>query len=330
MSTNGNSACRGNAVMARVSMDKAPAPVYRTCPMKIIYSPDYEVDIGPHVFPTDKYRLARDLLIRDGAATPADFVEPQPASRADLKTVHTKALLDDLESRRWTEATRQSELPLTSEIVRAYLLAAGGTTLAARMALEGRQPMVPHLGGGFHHAFAGHAEGFCYINDIAVAIRVMQRDGLIRRALVVDADLHQGNGTAHIFADDPDVFTMSIHQENNYPAKQHSDLDIGLEDFAGDETYLRELGAVYPAIADRHQPQLLVYVAGADPYEHDQLGTLKITLDGLRRRDELVLGGAAMLGIPTVVVMAGGYACDKADTARIHAETVKAAMRLGG
>jgi acetoin utilization deacetylase AcuC-like enzyme len=239
-------------------------------------------------------------------------------------------LLDDLESRRWTEATRQSELPLTSEIVRAYLLAAGGTTLAARMALDGRQLIVPHLGGGFHHAFAGHAEGFCYINDIAVAIRVMQRDGLIRRALVVDADLHQGNGTAHIFADDPDVFTMSIHQENNYPAKQHSDLDIGLEDFAGDETYLRELGAVYPAIADRHQPQLLVYVAGADPYERDQLGALKITLDGLRRRDELVLGGAAMLGIPTVVVMAGGYACDKADTARIHAETVKAAMRLGG
>jgi acetoin utilization deacetylase AcuC-like enzyme len=297
--------------------------------MKIIYSKNYEVDIGPHVFPTDKYRQARDLLLGDGTAVESDFMEPRPASRRDLETVHTRGMLDDLESRRWTETTRHSELPLTSEIVNAYVLAAGGTALAARMALEGGQKIVPHLGGGFHHAFANRAEGFCYINDIAVAIRVMQRDRLIRRAMVVDADLHQGNGTAHIFADDPDVFTMSIHQEHNYPVKQRSDLDIGLDDFAGDETYLRELGAAYPAIADRHKPELLVYVAGADPYEHDQLGAIKLTMEGLRKRDELVLGAARSRGISTVVVMAGGYAADKSDTARIHAQTVRVAKTAG-
>ncbi len=298
--------------------------------VRIVYSPAYEADIGPHVFPTSKYRLVRESLIAGGEADPADFVEPEPAPRADLELVHTPAMLDDLASLRWTESTRHSELPLTCEIVQAYAMAAGGTTLAARMALDGPHLIVPHVGGGFHHAFPDHAEGFCYLNDIAVAIRVMQRDGRVRRAMVVDVDLHQGNGTARIFADDPDVFTLSIHQENNYPPKQKGDLDIGLDDHAGDAEYLAALGAHWPAVADRHKPELLIYVAGADPYLDDQLGSIKLTLDGLRRRDESVLAAAAERRIPTVIVLAGGYARKPRETVEIHAETVRIALRLSG
>lgn len=296
--------------------------------MKFVYSPRYEVDIGPHVFPTSKYRLVREQLLARGAAREADFLEPQPATRQELLSVHSAEYLDDLEHLRWTERTRYSELPLTREIVAAYVLAAGGSILAGRVALEDPARIAIHLGGGFHHAFSARAEGFCYINDIAVAIRVLQQEKHFQRAMVVDCDLHQGNGTAHIFRHDPSVFTLSIHQENNYPLKEQSDLDIGLEDFAGDKEYLSALAEALVPSLEMHRPEFLVYVAGADPYYDDQLGALRLTKEGLRERDQLVLGEAVRRHIPTIVVLAGGYARRVSDTVDIHVGTCLVAHEL--
>jgi acetoin utilization deacetylase AcuC-like enzyme len=294
-------------------------------PARVVYSPEYECDIGRHVFPTEKFRLVRDGLIAAGLVTEGDILTPEPASRADLLLVHTPDYLDDLEQLRWTPRTRMSELPLTAGIVRAYVLTAGGTTQAAREALA--HGVGVHLGGGFHHAFAELASGFCYINDLAVAIRVLQRDGRVGRAAVVDCDLHQGNGTAHLFRADDDVFTFSIHQEHLYPVKETSDLDIGLENGAGDEEFNRRLAGGLARVWE-HRPELVLYQAGADPYQDDQLGALCLTLEGLLERDRLVLEGCAGHGIPVVVTLGGGYARRVSDTVRIHQNTCQLALRL--
>lgn len=296
--------------------------------MKIVYSPNYEVDIGPHVFPTSKYRLAREILVEAGIASPGDFLEPDEASRDELLLVHTPQFVDDLLNQRSTERTRRSELPMSPSITRAYLLAGGGSILAARTALEDSHGICCHLGGGFHHAFADHAEGFCYVNDIAVAIRKMQQEQRIRKAAVIDCDLHQGNGTAHIFQEDAEVFTFSIHQENNYPVKERSDLDLGLQDFTGDDEYLAELEHAVITIYEDHRPELVVYVAGADPYMEDQLGALRLTMQGLEHRDEIVIRHARSRNIPLITVCAGGYARHVRDTATIHAQTIKVASRF--
>jgi acetoin utilization deacetylase AcuC-like enzyme len=292
-----------------------------------IYSEKYDVDIGEHVFPTEKYALVRDGLIASGNASAEEFLEPTLPSDEHLLRVHTREFLSDLKNLRWTYRTMSSELPLTREIVDAYILCAGGTVLACREALS-RRCIALHIGGGFHHAFADHAEGFCYINDVAVGIRAVQAERLPRKAFVIDCDLHQGNGTAHIFRDDPSVFTFSIHQENNYPLKQKSDLDIGLDDFVGDDVYLRELGRVIPAELDKFSPDIIMYVAGADPYEHDRLGSLRLTMDGLRARDEMVFSYCRERGIPAAVVLAGGYAFDTRDTVRIHLTTCLSALGI--
>ena len=291
----------------------------------VVYSPEYECDIGHHVFPTQKFRLVRDGLIAAGRLDGGDIVCPDAAPREDLLLVHTAEYLDDLEQLRWTFRTRMSELPLTAEIVRAYVVAAGGTTRAAHEALTRR--FAVHLGGGFHHAFADLASGFCYINDLAVAIRVLHRDGCIRRAAVVDCDLHQGNGTAHVFRDDPTVFTFSIHQEHLYPVKERGSLDIGLENGAGDEEFNRRLAGALPDVW-AHRPDIVLYQAGADPYEDDQLGALRLTIEGLRARDRLVLEGCAEHAIPAVVTLGGGYARRVSDTVRIHQNTCELAMEL--
>ena len=291
----------------------------------VVYSPEYECDIGLHVFPTQKYRLVRDGLIAAGLLDARDVICPTPAPREDLLLVHAAEYLDDLERLRWTPRTRMSELPLSEGIVRAYVLGAAGTTCAARAALESR--FAVHLGGGFHHAFSDLASGFCYINDLAVAIRVLQRDGRIRRAAVVDCDLHQGNGTAHVFRDDESVFTFSIHQEHLYPVKERGDLDIGLENGAGDEVFNSRLAAALPRVWE-HRPELVLYQAGADPYEDDQLGALRLSIPGLLERDRLVLEGCAERGIPAVVTLGGGYARRVGDTVRIHQNTCELAFRL--
>lgn len=295
------------------------------CVAPVVYSPEYECDIGRHVFPTQKFRLVRDALIASGVLEERNVITPEAPPRADLLLVHTPEYLDDLAHLRWTPRTRMSELPLTPEVVRAYLLAAGGTTRAAALALT--HGVGVHLGGGFHHAFADLASGFCYINDLAVAIRVLQRDGRIRRAAVVDCDLHQGNGTAHVFRGDAEVFTFSIHQEHLYPVKETSDLDIGLENGAGDEEFNRRLAAALPRVWE-HQPELVLYQAGADPYEDDQLGALRLTIEGLEARDALVLEGCAARGIPVVVTLGGGYARQVIDTVRIHHNTCALALQL--
>jgi acetoin utilization deacetylase AcuC-like enzyme len=291
----------------------------------VVFSTAYECDIGCHVFPTVKFRMVRDGLLAAGRITERDIVGADPAPREDLALVHSPEYLDDLACLRRTPRTSMSELPLTAEIVNAYIVSAGGTTLASRHALTCGGAV--HLGGGFHHAFADLASGFCYINDLAVAIRVMQRDGLVRRAAVVDCDLHQGNGTARLFRDDASVFTLSIHQEHLYPVKEQSNLDIGLDNGVGDREFNDRLAAALPRVWD-HRPELLLYQAGADPFEDDQLGSLRLTFEGLLERDRLVLGGCAERGIPFVVTLGGGYARRVADTVRIHQNTCELALSL--
>jgi acetoin utilization deacetylase AcuC-like enzyme len=299
----------------------------RMAPVPVIHSPRYACDIGPHVFPTAKFALVLDRLVAAGLVRREDVIEPPEPSREMLERVHTPAYLDDIAHLRWTPRTMPSELPLTEEIATAYRLAASGTALGARLALDAG--MAVHLGGGFHHAYADHAEGFCYLNDLAVAIRAMQAEGRIRRAAVVDLDVHQGNGTAGIFARDPDVFTLSFHQQNNYPIpKTPGTLDVGFADGAGDDEYLERLDEALPRVWD-FAPELLLYQAGADPYAEDQLGGLRLTIAGLERRDRAVLEGAARRGIPAVVTFGGGYARHLEDTVTIHTATCRIAIEAG-
>jgi acetoin utilization deacetylase AcuC-like enzyme len=282
----------------------------------LIYHDAYDLNIGTHVFPSRKYRLIKERL---GVPT----VTPRPATDEDILRVHTKAWMEGLRdgTLRRSEIQRL-EIPWSPETARAFWLAAGGTILATELALTNGGAY--NIGGGFHHAFPGHGEGFCAIHDVAVAIRKANL-----RTLVVDVDVHHGNGTAAIFSNDENVYTLSIHQFNNYPAiKPPSDLDIDLEDGVGDEEYLAFLQLALFKALDEHQPEILYYVAGADPYEHDQLGGLSLTIDGLRRRDELVLGESASRKIPFVVTLAGGYALDVNDTVTIHANTALTAQSV--
>jgi acetoin utilization deacetylase AcuC-like enzyme len=295
--------------------------------MKLVWSNAYEVDLFGHVFPTEKYRLVRSALLDQGLADEAEFAEAPRAAYDDLVLVHTPEYLDDLVNLRLSPRTMRSELALTREIADAYVTAAGGTILTARLALD--EGISVHIGGGFHHAYPDHAEGFCYINDIAVALGRLKADGLAERAAVIDCDLHQGNGTAFVFADDPDVFTFSIHQENNYPPKERSDRDVGLPDGADDRLYLNRLNII-GSLLDDHKPRIVVYVAGADPYAEDQLGGLALSKPGLLKRDQLVFSECTRRDIPVCVVLAGGYAYEVSDTVDIHINTIIAAKQALG
>ena len=290
-------------------------------PISFVYSEHYYADIGRHVFPTEKFPRLAERLVAEGVVEPDGFLVPEECSRADLLLVHTPEYVDDLLAFRCTEATRRSELPIHREIVRAHTVGAGGTVLACERALE--QGAAMNLTGGFHHCFPDHAEGFCYVNDLAVAIRKMQKEGRIEKACVIDCDLHQGNGTAFIFRDDGSVFTFSIHQERLYPAKQKSDLDIGLDDGVGDEEYLSHLHRVLPFILDDVKPDLVLYQAGVDPFEDDVLGSLRLTRDGLGQRDRLVMTQCKEREIPLAVVVGGGYAAKMEDTVGLHFGTCR-------
>ena len=295
-------------------------------PFKLVYHDRYDLHLGAHVFPSQKYRLVRDALVAEGAAAPADLLAPEPATDEDMFRVHTREWVEKLKHDTLTATERMLlEIPYSKETVDAFWLAAGGSILAARCAMK--DGVGVNLGGGFHHAFSGHGEGFCMINDVAVAIRHMQSAGTVHKVLVVDTDVHQGNGTAAIFAADPTVFTLSLHQENNYPVpKQPSDLDVNLDDGIVDGEYLDLLtNALAESLPKRFQPDLLFYVGGADPYREDQLGGLRLTLDGLRRRDALVFAEARSRNLPAAVTLAGGYARNVEDTVRIHVNTVLAA-----
>lgn len=293
------------------------------------YSDHYTLEWGSHVFPTHKYRRIKERLLAEGDAQPAQFAEPPRATRAELLRVHTESYLTRLD--KLTETPElgmfEFEAPCTRAVLDAFEWMAGGTIAAARAALQ--SGLCFNLGGGFHHAFAHKGEGFCALNDIAVAIRVMQAEGRITRAAVIDLDLHQGNGTAKIFAGDPSVFTFSIHQENNYPVKQRSSLDIGLDDYAGDEVYLAALARGLPEVL-ASKPELVVYVAGADPFAEDQLGLLRLSKAGFEQRDRMVFTSCLAAGAAVAPTLAGGYARDFEDVVDIHVRMVRAGLAAKG
>lgn len=324
-------------------------------PFRLVYSEGYRLPIGAHVFPVEKYRLVQERLMATNVADISDFVTPQPASDHDILLVHTPQYVQKLKT--GTLSAREElelEVPYSAELVTAFWLAAGGSILAADYALK--DGMAVNTGGGFHHAFPDHGEGFCMINDVAVAIRRMQRDEKITRAMTLDCDVHHGNGTAAIFAGmripsgtlpshfgsgstdlggrlrsahAGDVFTISLHQHNNYPAwKPPSSLDVDLPDGIGDDDYLAWLDNALSSGLRQFDPELICYIAGADPYREDQLGGLSLTIDGLKRRDELVFRVAKAKNIPVMVTYAGGYARKVEDTVTIHCNTVVAAREV--
>ncbi|HXS97424.1 MAG TPA: histone deacetylase [Candidatus Limnocylindrales bacterium] len=297
-------------------------------PFRLIYSDRYDLNLGDHVFPSKKYKWLHDRFLWARFATAEDFVAPEPAADEDVLLAHDAEWVNKLRNGTLTyQDILRLEIPYSRQMVEAFWLCAGGTILAARHAISGGIGF--NLGGGFHHAFAGHGEGFCAINDIAIAVRRMQRDGAIRRAMVVDCDVHHGNGTAGIFEGDMSVFTLSIHQFNNYPTvKPLSSLDIHLPDGTGDAEYLNRLGNGYRAALAMFKPELVIYVAGADPFYEDQLGGLALTFDGLKERDRLVIWTALTHGIPVAIVLAGGYSQNVEDTVTIHANTAGVAKEV--
>lgn len=296
--------------------------------MRVFYTPRYYADIGEgHIFPIRKFEMVRDRLLQEGTLQLEDLWQPDPASVEDTLLVHTKDYVTRLCNGSLTGTElRRLGLPWSEALVQRSFYAVGGTIAAARSARE--EGIGSNLAGGTHHAFADRGEGFCVLNDVAVAIRVLRRDSLIRRAAVIDCDVHQGNGTATIFADDPELFTFSVHGAKNYPLiKARSTLDIELPDGTTDESYLQVL-ADHLSNIFRHDPEIVFYLAGADPHIGDKLGRLAVSVDGLRRRDEMVLKGCQERGIPVVTVMSGGYGQNISDTVEIHCNTIRTGRRL--
>jgi acetoin utilization deacetylase AcuC-like enzyme len=326
-------------------------------PFPLIYSSEYFLPLGAHVFPAQKYRLIHDRLRSTQEADENDFLTPQPATDDDVRLVHGSGYVDRLlHGELSPQEEMQMELPYSPELVKAFWLMAGGSILAADRALDGG--ICVNVGGGFHHAHPDHGEGFCMIHDVAIAIRKMQKLGRIHRAMTVDCDVHHGNGTAAIFPPKRktggplpsvsaaqvrsqvmteaaethgDVFTISLHQANNYPAsKPTSSIDVNLPDGIGDDDYLAWLEQSLSSGLRQFSPDLMCYIAGADPYREDQLGGLALSIDGLKQRDRLVFEVARTRGIPVMVTYAGGYAHNVQDTVTIHVNTVLAAKELWG
>ena len=297
-------------------------------PFKLVYHDLYDLNLGTHVFPSEKFRLIHDKLLNDAIAEPNDFLRPEPAADIDILRVHTEDWVHKLKTGTLTASEQMKlEVPYSSELVRAFWLAAGGTILAAESALH--DGFGCNIGGGFHHAYPGHGEGFCAIHDVAVAIRTLQARKKIARAMVVDTDVHHGNGTAAIFSKDDSVFTLSIHQLNNYPAhKPHSSLDLNLEDGVADEEYLATLLPAVKKSITNFRPDILFYVGGADPYREDQLGGLDLSMEALQKRDIGVFKEAREKNIPVVTTLAGGYARQLNDTIQIHVNTIQAANHV--
>jgi acetoin utilization deacetylase AcuC-like enzyme len=297
--------------------------------MKVVYSDQYDLNLGDHVFPSTKYRLIKERLLQENLISPDEIVEPTPATDDDVALVHNRDYIWRLKTAKLSHVEMlRLEVPYSPELVKAVWLSAGGSILAGRLALE--EGVGVNIGGGFHHAFPDHGEGFCVIHDVAVAIRRLQKDNLIQRAMTVDCDVHQGNGTAAIFGSDESVYTVSIHQENNYPyPKPPSNLDVNLHNGVQDTEYLTVLEDSLDKALAEFDPQVVFYLAGADPYREDQLGGLKLSLQGLEHRDRILFEKARAKDIPVVVTFAGGYARHVADTVRIHCTTIKVAMEFG-
>jgi acetoin utilization deacetylase AcuC-like enzyme len=295
--------------------------------MKCSYSFDYEVALPPgHPFPMSKYPLLKAQLLREGIIAPTDLIEPEPLDIATLERVHTRAYLNKLGSAGLSAAeTRRLGIPWSDALWRRSRLASAGTLLAARAALD--EGMAANLAGGTHHAFADHGEGFCVLNDVAIAVAQLRAEGAIAKAAIVDLDVHQGNGTAAIFESETEVYTFSMHGERNYPSvKMRSNLDVPLRDGTGDAEYLEKLQQHLPGVIERSQADLAFYVAGVDVAAGDRYGRLALTEEGIQKRDRLVIDTVRRHGVPLAIVLAGGYAPTRARTAELHAHVFREAQ----
>jgi len=292
-------------------------------------SDHYVIDLpANHRFPIQKYRRIRERLLAEGTLRADELLEPTLADPRDICRVHTKDYWEQLSRGTLPAAAiRRLGLPWSESLVRRSRASVQGTLSAARIAL--REAVAANLAGGTHHAFPDRGEGYCVLNDIAVAIRTLQHDAWVQRMAIVDCDVHQGNGTAAIFANEPDVFTFSIHGDHNYPfRKVPGTLDIALPDGTGDDDYLRALEPAVSRLLAEFRPGLVFYLAGADPHEGDRLGRLRLTHQGLRRRDELVLRACRDAAVPVAIALGGGYGQDLDDTVEAHCNTIRAARAL--
>jgi acetoin utilization deacetylase AcuC-like enzyme len=318
-------------------------------PFSLVYDDGFYLPLGAHVFPGEKYKLVHQRLLNTTGAAERDFVRPQTIALEDVLRVHEQGYVKRLiEGTLSEDEILQMELPYSKALIDATLLGCGGTLEAARLAL--RNGMACSIGGGFHHAHRGHGEGFCILHDVAIALARLLQDGEIERAMVIDLDVHDGNGTAAIFPPAGEkqrgplrygvpsgsmmpsaegVFTLSMHQQNNYPAyKPPSSLDVPLADGTDDAEYLEALERALEAAFGHFRPQLISYIAGADPYMEDKLGGLALTIDGLKQRDRMVFRTAQSAGAAVFSVYAGGYAMRVEDTVTIHTNTVLAAAEV--
>ena len=299
--------------------------------MKLFYCDEFVLPLPPgHRFPMEKYRLLHERLSASGEFTAGDFIVPPAATFTELTRVHAPDYVLRVERGELSAADiRAIGFPWSPQMVERSKCSSGATIAACRAALE--ECVAANLAGGTHHAFYDRGDGFCVFNDAAIAARAMQAEGLVERVLVIDADVHQGNGTAAILAGDDSIFTFSIHGANNFPfAKEQSDLDIELADGTGDMAYEQALARGLGQSLAQFSPQLVIYLAGADPYEGDRLGRLKLSKAGLLKRDEMVFAACRERGIPVAIAMAGGYAREIADTVEIHANTILAAEKYFG
>jgi acetoin utilization deacetylase AcuC-like enzyme len=282
--------------------------------------PDYEVALPEgHPFPMRKFSLLREIVLREGICRRDEIVEPEEASLELLATVHARAYLEALASGTLArEAERRLGLPWSPPLWRRSRLAVTGTLLAGEMALA--DGIAANLAGGTHHALPDAGEGFCVLNDVAIAVGELRRRGRAKRFLVVDLDVHQGNGTAACLAADDAAFTFSMHGEKNFPLrKMPSDLDVGLPDHTGDLAYLDALAKHLPQAIERSRPDLCLYLAGVDVVIGDRYGRLALTREGLRERDRMVVESLRERGIPTTLLLSGGYAKTPELTADLHA-----------
>jgi acetoin utilization deacetylase AcuC-like enzyme len=298
--------------------------------MKVFYSDQFVLPLPEgHRFPMKKYSMLRERVEQDGICGSGELRVPHPVTDEEILRAHEGAYLKKIVSGKLTDKEmRRIGFPWSERMVERSRRASGGTLGACRVALD--EGLAANLAGGTHHAFTDRGEGFCVFNDSAIAPRALRAEGLVNQIVVLDTDVHQGNGTASILRGDPNVFTFSIHGAKNYPFhKEESDLDVPLPDGADDETFLTALSAALDRVLDSATWDLAIFLAGADPFEDDKLGRLYVTKEGLAERDRMVLEGCRKRGIPVAVTMAGGYARRIEDTVDIHFQSIeKAAIIL--
>jgi acetoin utilization deacetylase AcuC-like enzyme len=299
--------------------------------MKVYHSEGFAFPLPKgHRFPLEKYRLLTEAVVASGLVLPQDLAVPNPATDEQILTAHSAAYLDKVRTGSLSvQEVRRIGLPWSPELVERARRSTGGTIAACRAALQ--DGIAVNLAGGTHHAAREQGQGYCLFNDTVIAARVMQAEGRAQRFVILDCDVHQGNGTAALAGDDPTIYTFSIHNENNFPLhKVPSDLDVGLADGAGDAEYLAALEPAVERALSLADADLAFYLAGADPHEGDRLGRLALTRTGLAARDRLVLARCQQAGLPVAVVMAGGYGRDVRDTVSIHLQTVRIAADMAG